>query len=250
MQIPTGAPAWIELLTPDRGRAQIFYGSVFGWTFADTIRQNTIIESRARRDQRDVAAIVPQSTSETSAQWQLSFATDDLPATCERVRSLGGQVFAPSATEVASARRANCADNAGALFRLLATNDHLGFELTHQPETFTWCEYETQSVPGATAFYEALFDWKTEPAPGAPEYTLCAVDGMQVAGIMAMPAHLGAMPPHWLIYFAAINADQTIARVAEHGGAVLVPPTPFGNGRFAVCADPQGAVFGVLEPRP
>lgn len=250
MQIPHGAPAWIELVTPDRRDAQIFYGSVFGWTFADTIRQNSIIETRARRHQRDVAAIIPQVAPDLSAQWQLSFATDDLAATCQRVRSLGGSVTVPTTTVPTGAHRASCTDAAGGRFTLLATNDHVGFELTHQPETFTWCEYETQNVPGAIAFYEALFDWKTEPAPGAPEYTLCSVDGMQVGGIMAMPAHLGSMPPHWLIYFAAVDADASIAKVSQHEGAVLVPPTPFGNGRFAVCADPQGAVFGVLEPRP
>ena len=33
--VPLGAPCWIDLTSSDLGRAQEFYGAVFGWTFED-----------------------------------------------------------------------------------------------------------------------------------------------------------------------------------------------------------------------
>ena len=60
-----------------------------------------------------------------------------------------------------------------------------------------------------------------------------------------------AVPPHWLVYFAVRDCDGATALAQSLGGAVRVPPSDAaGMGRFSVLADPQGAVFAALEPRP
>ena len=43
--------------------------------------------------------------------------------------------------------------------------------------------------------------------------------------------------------FWVADADRAAARAAELGGAVLLPPMDIPVGRFAILADPQGAVF-------
>jgi uncharacterized protein len=52
------------------------------------------------------------------------------------------------------------------------------------------------------------------------------------------------------VYFAVDDADRAAARVGELGGSVMMGPTDIEPGRFAVVADPAGAVFGVLELKP
>ena len=48
-----------------------------------------------------------------------------------------------------------------------------------------------------------------------------------------------------------VVTDATVARVAELGGRLLVPARALENvGRFAVFADPTGAVFAVMQNAP
>jgi predicted enzyme related to lactoylglutathione lyase len=55
-------------------------------------------------------------------------------------------------------------------------------------------------------------------------------------------------PPNWLPYFMVEDVDATTAKVQSGGGAVYMPPnTMEGVGRFAVLADPQGAVFALYK---
>ena len=58
-----------------------------------------------------------------------------------------------------------------------------------------------------------------------------------------MPAEV---PPFWAVYFTVVDTDAAVARVAELGGTVIMPPMDIEPGRFAVVADPTGAVFNVI----
>jgi predicted enzyme related to lactoylglutathione lyase len=65
--------------------------------------------------------------------------------------------------------------------------------------------------------------------------------------MMLKPAMMPAeVPPHWAVYFAVVDADAAAARVKELGGTVVMPPMDIEPGRFAVVADPSGAVFNVI----
>ena len=62
---------------------------------------------------------------------------------------------------------------------------------------------------------------------------------------MAEAKEAGA-PPHWLTYISTDDVDATAAKASELGGRVMHPATDIpGAGRFAVLADPQGAVFAI-----
>ena len=55
------------------------------------------------------------------------------------------------------------------------------------------------------------------------------------------------MPPNWGIYIAVADCEGTVAKATSLGARTYVPPTDIPNvGRFAVLADPQGAVFNVI----
>jgi hypothetical protein len=56
-------------------------------------------------------------------------------------------------------------------------------------------------------------------------------------------------PPHWLSYIQVEDVDAAVTQVESLGGKTHVPGTDIPTvGRFAVVADPQGAVFSLFTP--
>ncbi|MCK8786394.1 VOC family protein [Roseomonas sp. NAR14] len=131
---------------------------------------------------------------------------------------------------------------------------------------FVWYELMTTDAAAAEAFYRAVIGWEASPA-GQPDkpYTLFRVPGApgegeagaEAAGLLTLPeeARARGARPGWVGYVAVDDVDGCAARVTAAGGQIRHPPTDIpGVGRFAVAADPQGAVFVLFattrEPPP
>lgn len=108
------------------------------------------------------------------------------------------------------------------------------------PGAFVWHDLMCTDPAAAAGFYAEVFGWTCKNGRFLRE-------GAPVAGIVALDPALG-WPSHWLPYVAVEDVDATVGKGMAHGGMPLLPPeeTPDG-GRFAVLADPGGAVFAVLS---
>jgi predicted enzyme related to lactoylglutathione lyase len=63
------------------------------------------------------------------------------------------------------------------------------------------------------------------------------------------PTPMKKLPPSWLTYFKVADCAKSVAKAKRLGGRALMGTTDVpGMVRFAVLADPQGAVFGLLQP--
>jgi len=113
-----------------------------------------------------------------------------------------------------------------------------------------WFELGTGDLDGARRFYAEVLGWQIADAGmDGFTYLLAQSDGDMVAGMMALEAQAGPPAPNWTIYLAAGDCDHTAAQITAAGGTVLKGPADIpGTGRFAVATDPQGAVFGILQP--
>lgn len=107
-------------------------------------------------------------------------------------------------------------------------------------------------LDAAGAFYRRVLDWQVaDSGMEGFAYHLATVDGAPVAGLMEMPDDMAGMPPAWTIHFGVNDADKAAADIRAAGGRVVREPADIpGTGRFAICADPQGAPFGILCPDP
>jgi predicted enzyme related to lactoylglutathione lyase len=123
---------------------------------------------------------------------------------------------------------------------------------------FVWYELATNDAPAATAFYRRVFGWDAKDAgmEGQP-YTLLSAGPNMVAGLFSMAGQGcdGPPKPSWMGYIGVEDVDAHAALVQEGGGSILRPPADIpGVGRFAVAADPYGAVFmlfkGTSDPGP
>ncbi|MFC9248649.1 VOC family protein [Streptomyces sp. NPDC057136] len=113
-----------------------------------------------------------------------------------------------------------------------------------------WVELSTSDIPAAKSFYTALFGWRseTDPRPEAGGYTMARLGDAAVAALS--PAYQPDQPPAWTVSFSTQDTDATVEKVTSAGGTLLVGPMDvFDLGRFAVVADPDGAVFSLWQPR-
>jgi predicted enzyme related to lactoylglutathione lyase len=112
---------------------------------------------------------------------------------------------------------------------------------------FCWYELMTTDTDAAGAFYKKVVGWNLQDAghPGMG-YTLLKVGDHGIGGMMKLPenASKGGARPGWMAYIWVRDLEAAIESVKAAGGAVHHAPADIPTvGRFAVVADPQGAIF-------
>jgi predicted enzyme related to lactoylglutathione lyase len=66
--------------------------------------------------------------------------------------------------------------------------------------------------------------------------------------MMQIAKEWGPVPPHWLVYFAVVDCDASVAKATSLGAKTTMPPMDIENvGRFAMLTDPEGAGFAVIK---
>lgn len=110
---------------------------------------------------------------------------------------------------------------------------------------FVWHDLMTTDAGRSLDFYGELFpEWSVEDIDvgEAGTYHMISVDGVKAGGVVSIPPDAG-LPSHWIGYVAVADCDATVERVKEAAGSLVVPAhTAPGIGRFAVIADPVGAM--------
>lgn len=121
--------------------------------------------------------------------------------------------------------------------------------------TFGWNELVTTDTGAARKFYGALLGWSFDemPMPGeAGQYIVASAGGTRVAGMFKMTGEsFKGVPPHWMGYITVADIDASAGKVAALGGRICMPPTDIPNvGRFAMIADPTGAMVALMQWAP
>ena len=119
--------------------------------------------------------------------------------------------------------------------------------------SFVWCELSTDDVPAAVAFYSKVIGWTTRDAGPGMDYTIFQAGDLGVGGVakMTQMARDNGARPSWVGYVYVDDVDAAAAKVAKLDGKIYFGPTDIPTiGRFAVAADPQGAVFMLFKPLP
>ncbi len=85
---------------------------------------------------------------------------------------------------------------------------------------------------------------------GTGDYTMWVGSQGPLGGVTLLPEDAKKMgaPPYWQVNIQVANVDETVKKVKELGGKVYVTEDIPTVGRFAVIADPQGAVVALFTP--
>lgn len=250
-----GTFCWTDLTTTDQEAAKAFYGGLFGWEAEDMPVGDGVYYSMQRVDGKDVAAISPQQQQQRDAGvpplWNSYISVENADAVADRARELGATVHAPPFDVMEAGRMAVIQDPQGAHFLLWQANRHIGAALVNTPGALSWNELASPDLDASKEFYSSLFGWTVEPFEGSPQPYLTIKNGeANNGGIRELDSP--GPPPHWLVYFAIDDIDQSLAKVEQLGGVKHAGPMDIGIAKIAVVADPQGAIFalyaGQLEP--
>jgi uncharacterized protein len=242
-------PVWTDVASPDLDRTRAFYSGLFGWDAFTVPDPAAGGYGMFMQNEKQIAGYGPVQSPEQPSAWSTYLSTDNIDATAQRVQESGGQVIAGPMDVMDQGRLAVFTDPSGAFISAWQPMQMQGTEQTFQPGTFAWAELNTRDVEQAKDFYPGVFGWQSETtAYDGGSYTEWKVDGRSIAGMMEMTSQMpDSIPPHWLVYFAVENADQTVAKAQELGAGVLMPAMDAGPGRFAVLSDPVGAVFAIIQ---
>jgi len=243
-----GVPSWVDLGTADLDQAVDFYGALFGW---DVPEPNPDVGGYhwAMLKGRKVAGFGPQMNP-GPPYWATYISVESAAEVAATAVDNGGRTIVAPMDVLDLGHIAVLADPQGAVFSIWQPGLHKGAGLANEPGAFSWNELLTTDVAGATTFYSTVFGWEPEThgEAGSPgSYTEWKVGGRAIAGMMAKPPNMPSdVPSLWVVYFSVADTDTAVARVSDLGGRLVMGPRDIQPGRFAVVADPAGAVFNVI----
>ena len=128
----------------------------------------------------------------------------------------------------------------------------------HHEGKVIWAELVTPDLAAAKRFYGGLFGWTFQDTrAGRIDYSVARLDGMPVAGLVQRAAPPGRQShpgrqsqPAWLIFLSVTDVRAAAKAITDHGGKQLRSPHAYRlRGRQGVYADPQGAVFAIMNSR-
>lgn len=248
-----GTPSWVELMAPDQRAGAQFYADLFGWEIEESPIDEENVYLQGKIGDSRIAGIMAQMPELAGhpAFWGVYLSVDDVDAATARIEPAGGKVEAGPFDVMDSGRMTALQDPTGARVNLWQAGNHIGTELANEPGTPAWNELVTPDPERALAFYaEVVGIGSQESANLGSDYTTITNAEGAVAGGVTKPTMEG-MPPHWNVYFAVADADATAARVEALGGRTVAPNFDVeGVGRMGFYADPQGAIFGIVENAP
>lgn len=256
MSMSPGSFVWYELSTTDTAAAKEFYGAVVGWGMQEAPVPD-MAYSLLTAGETPVCGLMelPEDARKMGAPptWLGYVGVDDVDATTERVRELGGMVHVPPRDIPDIGRFSIVADPQQATFALYRCAVP-GPDQPPQPGTpgrVGWHELLAADWENAFEFYSALFAWQKAEAMDMGEmgiYQIFAAGETMLGGMFAKPPVVTT--PFWLYYFTVDDINAGARRAAEAGGRITNGPMAVPGGGWIVQAtDPQGAPFALFSQR-
>ena len=239
----TGKFVWYDLMTSDVPAARAFYAALFDWKIEQHSPEYTMI-SHGEHGMGGMAS----PPAGVPSHWTAYVSVGDIHASLAKTLELGGRVLMQPITIPRTGQFAVIMDPYGASISLIQ------LEAMETPWTapkgenaIGWAELHTSNPEGALAFYQGLFGWESQSWDMGEGGTYYLVGSDHNGGIMrGQPG----MPSHWLLYANVASTDATVAKTKDLGGKVYHGPQDLkGVGRFAILADPTGAVFAIMQSR-
>jgi predicted enzyme related to lactoylglutathione lyase len=241
-----GSFCWIELAASDASAARAFYTQVFSWTVKESVMGDGGSYFIFQKNGRDAAAMyeIGPRVAGMRPNWMSFIAVASADDSFAKARSLGANALMEPFDVGDVGRMAVLNDPSGAAFTIWEGRANPGIGVRDEPDSLCWNELQARDVEGSKKFYVPLFGWRMKESDQYTEWHL----GQNAIGGMLPSQAPPEVPPYWMPYFAVADCDASVAKAQSLGATVYLPPTDMEHvGRFAVLADPQGAVFAMIK---
>ena len=248
-----GVFSYSDLTTTDLDGAAKFYTELFGWQYSDEdmgqgaddpyrmfTKNGKVVCAASKQRPEQAEAGVP-------SMWNVYFTVDDVDLKAKEVEAAGGTVHVPPFDVFDNGRMSVIADPAGAFFCLWQPKTSIGAYVMFESNTLDWAESGSTDVAKASAFYSTLLGWTptTQDMGDGKAYTVFNLDEKPIAGMMESQMPMS----YWSIYFRVDDCKAMTEKAKSLGAnAMLDSASAEGVGTFSVLTDPQGAMFGVIQP--
>lgn len=246
---------WYELSTTDVEGAKAYYSAVLGWGVRDMSTPG-LPYACFTIDGLPVCGLIdlPEEGTKRGGKprWMGYIAVDDIYASAERIKQLGGTILLAPTDVFNFSRISIVADPEMATFALVMRAVP-GKELqidSDAPGRISWHELLATDKEMELAFYQALFGWQKAETTGGPlgTYQFLSVGQRNTIGIAPRPKTVPVSS--WVYYFKVDDIDAAAKRVKASGGQVLEGPIEVPGGNWVIhCLDPQNALFALSGTR-
>ncbi len=190
-------------------------------------------------------------------QWMPHIQVADVAASVERALDLSGSVLMHDKDDDGKSQWAVLLDPNGAAFGIIPVVSAEAFPPTEGVSSrdapapvgcISWLNLTVSDAAATRDFYRQVVDWSVQDVEMEDageryaDYNMLSDDGNPAAGVCyARGANLG-LPPVWLIYLPVGDLAESLRRVREGGGRVIMA-TRGTDGQYAYAAvqDPVGA---------
>jgi predicted enzyme related to lactoylglutathione lyase len=247
-----GSFCWIELATTDQDAAKKFYGSLLGWSATDSPMGPGQVYTMFALDGRNSGAcytLLPEMRAHgVPPHWMVYVSVANADEMVAKARAAGAKILSGPIGVMDYGRMAVFQDPTGAHLAIWEPKSHKGFAVEGHAGAFCWADLMTGDPDRAAQFYESVFGWKAELGKDNSGYLHIKNGEKYIGGIPPAQHRDPNAPPNWLIYLMVQDCDASTAKAKAGGAKVYFGPTSMaGVGRWAVIADPQGAVFSLFQ---
>jgi predicted enzyme related to lactoylglutathione lyase len=243
-----GKFVWADLVTDDVAGARKFYGHLFDWSF-----ENAGDYTIAKNQDRPLCGMFQRQRpagSTARPQWIGYLSVRNVPKAQRAVTEAGGKVLAQAWNVPDRGEQAVFSDPEGAVFGVIKSSSGDPQDFLPEPGDWIWVQLLSQDARKACAFYESVAGYQIVEnleSPRPNDFVL-ASEGYARAAILTIPDSKSEVRPNWLPFVRVTNVSDSLAKVKDLGGRILISPKPeLLGGRLAVIADPTGAAIGILE---
>lgn len=246
LNIPLGAPNWMDLLSSDVDTSVAFYTQLLGWKAQDAPPEFGGYKY-FEKDGKAVGGCMPNAPEWNAPDgWSIYLRSDDVRATAAAAQAHGGSVLMEPMDVEPNGSFIILRDAGGAAISAWQPGTEVGFGALMEEGAPVHFELHTREYDKTVQFYRDVFGWQPQILADEPgfRYTTFGEESHPRAGIMDASGFLPSdIPPHWSVYIGVSDVDAVLANVAKLGGRQVTAPEDTPYGRLATAADPTGGVF-------
>ena len=243
--------SWENLATTNIELAKKFYQGLFGWDVTDiptgTYGTHSFFSLHGK-EVCSVSEIKEKQRKSFASQWVPYISIENIEELIGRIQNAGGAVLDAISPIADAGQTTIIKDPTNAIFAVWHPSKNARLHRNEVPGMPCFHELMTTNLDMAGMFYVKIFNWRPRAENfGDITYIMFNAENLNVGSMMGVPNQ--NFQPRWITYWCVQDCDRSLRKALSLGGKISKTVEIIKRkGRYAILADPLGAIFGIMEP--